>query len=266
MLTGQIPLELLNFLGCPSTTNLQCRSPIVAVENLSLIPFFLNFLQLNSKFLVEGGPIDDDEESGDEANYNAVSIPGAKRGDDGSRKSRVEVLTSQVAFSATGREWAAVSGEGLHVYSLDDEMVFDPIFLTENVTPSAVEAKLSLRQYDIAMRMAVHLNEFDLVKVVIERTPPSSIQQVIRAFGVENLERLLQFITKGMDNSPHVEFYLNWCLNMLQIHGTVIDNDRSVYMRALRSMFKVIQTRQDELRPLCDSNKYIQFHILHGSN
>lgn len=213
-------------------------------------------LQLNSKQLTEGGPIDDEAESGDETNYNAVSIPGAKRGDDGSRTSRVEVLTSQVSFSSTGREWAAVSGEGLHVYSLDDDMVFDPIFLTENITPTAVQAKLSLGDYSIALRMAVHLNEFDLVKEVVERTPPKSINQVIRAFGVENLERLLQFVNKGMEDSPHIEFYLNWCLSLLQIHGGVVEKNRPMFMRALRSMHKTIQTRQSELRPICDSNKY----------
>jgi periodic tryptophan protein 2 len=214
-------------------------------------------MQLNSNLLAVGGPVDDDAESGDESNYNAVSIPGAKRGDDGSRNSRVEVLTSQVSFSSTGREWAAVSGEGLHVFSLDDDMVFDPIFLTETVTPAAVEAKLSLGDYGVAMKMAVYLNEFDLVKTVIERTPPPSIPQVIRTFGVENLERLLQFISKGMDNSPHIEFYVHWCLNVLQIHGITIEKDRAAYMRSLRSMYKVIQTLQDDLRPVSDSNKYI---------
>ena len=169
----------------------------------------------------------------------------------------MEVLTSQVSFSSTGREWAAVSGEGLHVFSLDDDMVFDPIFLTEMVTPAAVEAKLSLGDYGIAMRMAVYLNEFDLVKKVIEHTPPPSIPQVIRTFGVENLERLLQFISKGMENSPHIEFYINWCLNVLQIQGVTVEKDRATYMRSLRSMYKAIQTRQDDLHPLCDSNKYI---------
>lgn len=206
--------------------------------------------------MTEGGPVDDEVESGDESNYNSVSIPGAKRGDDGSRKSRVEVLTSQVSFSSTGREWAAVSGEGLHVYSLDDDMVFDPIFLTENITPTAVEAKLSLGDYGIALRMAVHLNEFDLVKEVVERTPPKSIDQVIRAFGGENLERLFQFVNKGMEDSPHVEFYLNWSLSLLQIHGGAVEKNRPMFMRALRSMYKTIQTRQSELRPICDNNKY----------
>ena len=227
-------------------------------------------LQLNSKLLGEGGPIDEDQDSGDETNYNAISIPGAKRGDDGSRKSRVEVLTSQVSFSSTGREWAAVSGEGLHIYSLDDDMVFDPIFLAEDFTPAAIEAKMCLGDYGGAIRMAVSLNEFDLVKKVIERTPLQSISQVIRAFGVQHLERLLQFIASGMENSPHLEFYIDWCLNVLQIHGRTVENDRPVFMRALRSLYKVIHNHQEELRPLCDSNQYVlafiesQADVLHS--
>jgi len=60
------------------------------------------------------------DDSDIETNYNAISLPGAKRGDDGSRKSRVEVLTLQVVFSSTGREWAAISMEGLHIYSIDE--------------------------------------------------------------------------------------------------------------------------------------------------
>jgi periodic tryptophan protein 2 len=215
--------------------------------------------------LAEGGPLDEEQDSSDETNYNAILIPGAKRSDDGSRKSRVEVLTEKVAFSVTGREWAAVSGEGLHVYSLDDDMIFDPIFLTETITPATIEAKVNLGDFGTAMRMAVHLNEFSLVKDVLERTPPGSIQQVVTTFGSENLERLIAFLTKSMENSPHVEFYLDWCLSTLQIHGAFIEKNRGPFMRALRSLFKVIQTRHDEIRPLYDSNKYslsfIESHI-----
>jgi len=117
--------------------------------------------------------VNEEADSGDETNYNALNLPGSKRGDDGSRKSKVEVLTMQVSFSPTGREWAIVSGEGLHIYSLDDDMIFDPIALTEAITPAAVEAKLAAAEYSMALRMAIHLNEFALVKNVLEETPLS---------------------------------------------------------------------------------------------
>ncbi|GKY90534.1 hypothetical protein MPSEU_000027100 [Mayamaea pseudoterrestris] len=214
--------------------------------------------ELNSKNLVDGVPVDEEEDSADETTYNALALPGARRGDDGSRKSRVEVLTSQVAFASTGREWAAVSGEGLHVYSLDDDMIFDPISLTEDITPAAVEVKLASGEYTAALKMAIHLNEFGLVKQVLEDTPYDSIPHVVRSLRVAlpNLARLMQFIATIASDSPHVEFYLQWCLEILQTHGMTMDRNRSIFMRSFRAMHKAIQTRHDELKSILNDNKY----------
>eukprot|EP00980_Cylindrotheca_fusiformis_P012699 scaffold3103_cov136-Cylindrotheca_fusiformis.AAC.37 len=212
--------------------------------------------ELNSKNMADFGPIDDHADSGDETTYNAIRLPGAKRGDDGSRSSKVEVLTTQVCFSSTGREWATVSGEGLHVYSLDDDMIFDPISLTESVTPDAVVSKLALGEHGLALRMALHLNEFTLVKQVLEETPYESIALVVRGIGPDQLERLLQFIAKIMDKSPHVEFYLQWSVELLQTHGFHMDKHRGSFMRAFRSMHKSVQTRHDELKTICNDNRY----------
>jgi len=212
--------------------------------------------ELNSKNMTDHGPVDDEAESGDETNYNAIRLPGAKRGDDGSRTSKVEVLTHQVAFSSTGREWAAVSGEGLHVYSLDEDMLFDPISLTESITPAAVEQKLASKDYSKALRMAVHLNEYALVRQVLENTPYASITFVARSIGPEQLERLMQFLGKSMEKSPHVEFYLQWCLQIMQHHGVYLDKHRGSLMRAFRALHKIVQTRRDELKTICNENKY----------
>lgn len=169
----------------------------------------------------------------------------------------MEVLTSQVAFSNTGREWAAVSGEGLHVYSLDDDMVFDPISLTEAITPAAVERKLSSGHHGAALRMSIHLNEFKLVKHVLESTPHNSIAHVVRSIGPEHLERLLQYVAKVTADSPHIEFYVEWCLQILQTHGIHMDSHRGTFMRAFRAMNKAVQTRHDELKDICDENKFM---------
>ena len=205
----------------------------------------------------DGGPVNEEAESGDEANYNPLNVPGAKRGDDGSRKSKVEVLTMHLSFSPTGREWATVSGEGLHIYSLDDDMIFDPIALTEAITPSAVEAKLASAEYSLALRMSIHLNEFALVKNVLEQTPYSSISHIVRSVGPDQLERLIQFVTKILaDGSPHVEFYLQWCLELLQIHGRHMERHRGSFLRAFRTMHKVVGCQQLELKTICDDNRY----------
>eukprot|EP00536_Pseudo-nitzschia_multiseries_P010973 jgi/Psemu1/204669/e_gw1.354.56.1 len=213
--------------------------------------------ELSSKNMTDFGPVDEHAgDSEDETTYNALRLPGAKRGDDGSRSSKVEVLTRQVSFSSTGREWAAVSGEGLHVYSLDEDMLFDPISLTEAITPAAVETKLEQKSYSMALRMALHLNEETLIKQVLEEIPYASITSVARTIGPEQLERLMNTIAKVMETSPHVQYYLSWCLQMLKTHGVHMDKQRSSFMRAFRSMHKVVQTKHDELKTICNQNRY----------
>ncbi|KAL7543380.1 hypothetical protein ACHAWF_007377 [Thalassiosira exigua] len=211
--------------------------------------------ELNSKNLGDSGPIDDEHDSADENNH-APHLPGAKRADDGSRKSRVEVLTMQVAFSPTGREWSTVSGEGLHVYSLDDDMIFDPLALTEAVTPSAVQMNIRKGKYGAALLMSLHLNELALVKSVIEDTPYESISSVVRSIGQEHLGQLIQFLSKCMENSPHIDFYLQWCLDLLQTHGLFMERNRGKYLRSFRALFRVVQSQHVDLRAICDKNKY----------
>lgn len=212
--------------------------------------------ELHSRNLGDAGPLDDEHDSADECNYLTPHLPGAKRADDGSRKSRGEVLTMQVAFSPTGREWSTVSGEGLHVYSLDDDMIFDPMALTEAVTPSAVQANLRKRKYGMALLMSLHLNEFALVKCVVEGTPYESIATVVRSIGQEHLSQLIQFLSKCMEDSPHVEYYLQWCLELLQTHGLFMEKNREKYLRSFRALFRVVQSRYVDLKAICDDNKY----------
>ena len=165
-----------------------------------------------------------------------------------------------VSFSSTGREWAAVSGEGLHVYSLDEDMLFDPISLDEAITPDTVQAKIASGDHSLALRMALHLNESALIREVIEHTPFASIPLVVRSFEraePASLERLLQALAAAMADSPHVEFYLQWCLELLQAQGVYMEKNRGSFMRGFRALHKVVQTRQDDLRRISDENRYM---------
>lgn len=205
----------------------------------------------------DGGPITNDD--ADEHDPN-LHVPGAKRLDDGSRKSLQEVLTLQVSFSATGREFSTISTEGLHIYSLDEDMIFDPIGLTESITPSAVMARLKNKEYGTALRMSMHLNEVSFVHQVLEETPHSSIPHVVKVVGPEQLERLIHFISTCMANSPHLEFYMEWCLQVLLHHGIYLQKHRGKFMRSFRALFKSVSTRFEELKGMCDENGFtLQF-------
>jgi len=210
--------------------------------------------------MTEAGPLDDHLDPDiDEANYSLAHLPGAKRNDDGSRTSQVEVLTMAVSFSSTGREWATISGEGLHVYSLDEEMIFDPISLSESVTPDTVHSKLSDQEWATALRMALVLNEKDLIREVLDGIPYDAIQSVVRSMEraePTTVSRALHAMALAFEDSPHIEFYLQWILEMLQMHGLVLDRHRAKFQQQFRTLNKVIQTRYDDLVQMNDENKY----------
>ena len=150
-------------------------------------------------------------------NSNNVMLPGARRQDDGTRRSKREVLASAVAFSSTGREFAAVTTEGMLVYSLDDDMVFDPIALTEDVTPSAVASAVTKGKWGEGLIMALLLNETDLIASVCDNVPVGMIELVLRGVGRDHFERLLNFVGERIGASAHVEFYLEWFLSFCKV-------------------------------------------------
>jgi periodic tryptophan protein 2 len=222
--------------------------------------------QLNSKNIGPGGiPFDEYANSDDETDFQRGHLPGARRGDDGSRTSKVEVLTHQVSFCNTGREWAAVSGEGwLQIYSLEDDLVFDPIALTEEITPAEVGRKLSQAKYGLALRTALALNEVALIRQVLDETPFGSIAAVAKQVNPEYLSSLLSALATQVSSSPHIEFYLEWTLQLLQTHGVTIERQyRSRLLRALRSLYKEISKQYDDLKIAGNSNRYI-LAVLHA--
>ena len=78
-------------------------------------------------------------------------------------------------------------GEGLRDYSLDDDMIFYPIYLTEAITLAAVETRLAVGDFGIVLQMTIHSSN----KEMLENTPCRSIAHVVRSVGAEQLEKLM---------------------------------------------------------------------------
>lgn len=70
-----------------------------------------------------------------------------------------------------GRAWAAVSTEGLLIYSLDDVVMFDPFDLTIDLTPSTVKEALINKEYTAAIVYSFLLNDYKLVSQAMEAIP-----------------------------------------------------------------------------------------------
>lgn len=70
-----------------------------------------------------------------------------------------------------GRCWAATTTEGLLIYSLDSQILFDPFELDTSVTPGRVREALRQREFTRAILLALRLNEHKLVQEALEAVP-----------------------------------------------------------------------------------------------
>ena len=76
-------------------------------------------------------------------------------------------------FLYLGRAWAATTTEGLLIYSLDNNLVFDPFELEIEITPVNVKKTLSKGEYSTALMLSFRLNEHSLIQEVLENIPVS---------------------------------------------------------------------------------------------
>ena len=233
---------------------------------------------LNSRDLTEAGPRELIDEAGEESDLEDRidrALPGTKRGDPGSRRTRPEVRVMSVDFAPTGRAFCAASTEGLLVYSLDTEFIFDPFDLDIDITPSTIMSTLenakkaaSTNAIDEestflkALVMAFRLNESKLIRAVYEGIPPSDIPHVVRSVPTVYLPRLLRFVAYAAEETPHLEFNLLWIESLMSSHGRYFKDNSGTFAQELRAVQRAIDDIQDNLKRLTERNAYNLQYLL----
>eukprot|EP00123_Amoebidium_parasiticum_P001398 comp12472_c0_seq1/m.7413 comp12472_c0_seq1/g.7413 ORF comp12472_c0_seq1/g.7413 comp12472_c0_seq1/m.7413 type:complete len:857 (-) comp12472_c0_seq1:495-3065(-) len=219
--------------------------------------------KLNSKNMTEAGPLEllSDSDNSDPEDRRDTSLPGVQKGDLSARKTRPEVRTKSVRFSPTGRAFAATTTEGLLIYSLDDELAFDPYDLDVDITPASVHKTLGQREYAKALAMAFRLNEKTIIRAVVEAVPVEDVPLVVQAVPSTYVERLLGFVGSVLEKTPHVEFYLTWVFHLFSVHGRFIKDNSTRCMPILQTLQKSATYHQDALAKLCDDNKYTMHYV-----
>lgn len=220
---------------------------------------------LNSKNMTEAGPLDmiDDYSGSDLEERLDLSLPGVKKGDKSSRRVRPEIRTSSVQFSPTSRAWAAATTEGLMIFSLDDAYAFDPLDLAIDLTPESVLATLKAGEYGKALIMAFRLSEQPIIHKVVEAIKPEDIQLIVEFLPAVYVSRLLMFVSKQLESSRHIEFYLNWCATTLAVHGAHIRANARSHAVCLRAVQKAVAQQQDVLGKMSIGNVYAIRYLLH---
>ncbi|CAJ2508111.1 Uu.00g092970.m01.CDS01 [Anthostomella pinea] len=222
---------------------------------------------LNSKQLTEAGPeglLDDEGDNSDREARQDKSLPGTKRGVDPSERQKLpEVKVSGVGFSPAGTSFCAASTEGLLIYSLDNDLQFDPFDLNMEITPASTLAVLETeKDYLKALVMAFRLNEAGLIKRVFQAIPYTDIPLVVEQFPTVYVARLLRFVAAQTEESPHFEFCLLWIKALVDKHGSWLTANRGKVDVELRVVARAIARMQNEIRRLADENVYMVDYLL----
>ena len=219
--------------------------------------------ELRSDALVDGVVVanivgaDDDS---DNENTRDNILPGAqsrRRADDGSRTTKPTVLTTSVKFSPTGREFAVATTQGLQIFSLDEEMLFAPTDLDITITPQAVREAVNRCEFGLAINMALHLGEQNILKFAIDNVEIDSIELVVKSLDANFLQNLIKFLGNEIVSSRHIEFYLTWVNVLLRTYGSLFDSASMQLKESLRVMIRAVSLHEAEILKICDENQFI---------
>lgn len=209
---------------------------------------------LNSRNMSEAGPLDliDDEDSDRED----IALPGVLKGDMSSRKVAPEIQTKCVKFAPTGRAWAAATTEGLMIYSLDTSIAFSPYDLDMETTVEQTVEYLESKQLVKALVCSLRLNEEELVQRVLESVSPDDVLGICQSLTSNFAVKLLSQISKQLESSGHLEFYLLWAKHLLFTYGRYLKDNSLDFMSLLINLQKNLSRSYENLGRMCDSNMY----------
>ena len=214
----------------------------------------------------DGQPEDYESEDEDDLRSNgrpttlSQSAPGAQSGAFGKRQNSQKISTSDIGFAPSGRQWACTTTSGLVIYSLDDQMLFDPYMLDIDITPETILETLESGVWLKALIMALRLNEYDITKKVFSSIPADAVRLTAQQMHPIYLQRFINFLAVHMDGANSLEFHLNWVHGIFNFHGQYLKQNSTTLASSMRHLQKAIMKQQSDVQGICDENRYlIQF-------
>jgi periodic tryptophan protein 2 len=192
----------------------------------------------------------------DRSDGTALKLPGAKHVDMSSRTFKLEIRVAALRFSPTGRSFAAVTTEGLLVYSLDRHLVFDPYQLETKITPRTIRQAVKTGAYSQALVTAFKLNEPKIIREVFEQIPSQDISLLAQQVSLVFLPKILNFLGEELEETRHFEYYLKWVLALFTHHGRFVKEHATDYMPVLNLLVKNLTRKSEDLGKVCDFNRF----------
>jgi periodic tryptophan protein 2 len=227
-------------------------------HNMSL-EGILDFLDSRKDGEPEDFDSEDDEDIRDRPHQQAL-LPGVQQGDFAKRQNASRIATTEIGFAPSGRQWACTTTAGLVIYSLDDQMLFDPYMLDIDITPETILETLKDEVWLKALVMALRLNEFKITKKVFCAIPPANIKLTAQQLHPVYIQRFVNFLATHMETSNALEFHLTWVHALFAFHGQYFKQNATTLATSMRHLQRATLKLHQEMQSICDENRYlIQF-------
>ncbi len=163
-----------------------------------------------------------------------------------------------VAMASTGRSFAALTQDGMVIYSLDDNLRFDPFDLEVDVTPVRVQAILTeerhyLKAFVFALRLAIPALTEDVWMAI----PAEAIPIVARGLPHKYLAPTAAFLAAVALKSSHLHRCLTWAGALALEHGLAMKADLAMLKGPLRLLYKNLRTAYGEVAPVSDETMHL---------
>jgi len=188
-----------------------------------------------------------------------LKLPGTKTKDLSKRVFNTDISVMATTFSPTGREFAAVSSEGLLIYSQENMAAFDPFQLDTEVTPENIRKTLESKDYVQALMMCFRLNREKLTDEVTTKIPQEQIPILVKQLPPAYINRMVQYCAGKLETSIHTEFYLKWCHQLVYNHANHLKKTNC----CVKGLMKTLNNgKPQQIYKLMDSNHYMMELIL----
>lgn len=162
-----------------------------------------------------------------------------------------------LALSPSGGMWAAATTEGILLYSLASEALFDPTDLAEDISVPVMHRLLGRGAHLKALLVAVRLNDRAHIRHVLLRVPPGEMQGVVTAMPGAVAAKVFGALAEDVGKSPHVEYVLAWGRAICEMHGEALQAAPPVeVMPSFRAVQKGLQEMTSRLRPAVEKCLY----------
>ena len=148
------------------------------------------------------------------------------------------------------------------IFSLDEEIYFDPLDLGIEVTVSSVLESIENGDFAASLLLALQLNEEKYIEAAVENVPRDSISLVVQSIPKHHLLRLCTFISNCLQSSHQVEYYLHWCLSLLETHARIFQQNKADFLPALRGMLKQVMAKDNDVTKISDENDFTIQYLL----